>query len=149
MHSRLRNRLSPWHRWTIYALTGALLVSGLSWLIVSYLFVPQGETGPAPHPLGGPLLAVHGVAAGAAMIAYALVGHTHLRTGWQLPAIRGAALWLCAAILLLFLTGLGFYYVAAEGVIPYLRWTHVGAGLLLPAYLVRHIVRGHRVTRGH
>ena len=146
MKTRLRNRLSPWHRWTIYALTGAMLASGLGWLAVSYLLAPANEAGPAPHVLAGPLLAVHGIAAGVAMIAYALVGHTHLRTGWQIPAIRGAALWLCAAIVLLFLTGLGFYYIAVEGMIPYLRWTHVAAGLLLPACLVRHIARGHRAT---
>ena len=36
-HHRLHNRLSPWHRRTIYALTCALVLTGTGWLIVAYL----------------------------------------------------------------------------------------------------------------
>jgi hypothetical protein len=146
MRGRLHNRLPRWHRWTIYALTGLLLVSGLAWLVVVYLLAPAGEPTPAPHALAGPLLIAHGVAAYAALFAYALVGHAHIRTGWRVPKLRGAAFWLCALVAVLAITGLGLYYVATESAIPLLRWMHVAAGMLLPCWLAFHIARGRRAT---
>ena len=147
MGHRLHNRLPPWHRRAVYALTGVLLGSGLCWLVVAYLLAPAGEPTPAPHPWAGALLMVHGAAAYIALIAYALVGQVHLRTGWRVPTLRSAGLVLCATIALLTLTGLGFYYVAAEPAIPYLRWSHVGAGVILPCWLALHILRGRRATQ--
>jgi hypothetical protein len=149
MRHRLHNSLSRWHRRTIYALTGALVLSGIGWLIAAYLLAPAGEPTPAPHPLAGTMLALHGIAAYAALFAFALVGHVHLRTGWRVPALRSGAACLCATIAVLALTGLGFYYVAAESAIPFLRWTHVAAGVLLPCWLALHIVRGRRATGRH
>jgi hypothetical protein len=146
MRHRLHNRLPPWQRRTIYALTGLLVLSGLGWLVVAYLLAPAGEPTPAPHPLAGTMLALHGIAAYAALFAFALVGHVHMRTGWRVPSLRVGAFWMCATIAVLALTGLGFYYVATESVIPYLRWTHVAAGILFPGWLALHIVRGRQVT---
>jgi Opacity-associated protein A N-terminal motif len=147
MRHRLHNRLPQWHRRTIYALAGVLVVTGLGWLVVAYLLAPAGEPVPAPHPWAGTMLALHGVAAYAALVSFALVGHVHMRTGWRVPELRSAAFWLCAMILVLALTGLGFYYVAAEQAASFLRWSHVVAGLLLPGWLALHIIRGRRVTR--
>ena len=147
MRHRLHNRLPRWHRNAIYALTFLLVASGLAWLVAAYLLAPPGEPTPAPHPLAGPMLVAHGVAAYAALFAYALVGHTHMRTGWRVPALRSAAFWLCSMIALLALTGLGLYYVATESVIPFLRWGHVATGMALPCWLALHIARGRRVTR--
>jgi len=146
MRHRIHNRLGGLHRRTIYTLTGLLVLSGFAWLAAVYLAAPPGEPVPAPHPLAGPMLAVHGIAAYAALIAYALVGHAHLRTGWRVPSLRAAGFWLCASILLLALTGLGFYYVAAEGAVPWLRWSHVVVGMCLPLLLALHIVRGRRAS---
>ena len=146
MRHRLHNRLPPWHRRTIYALTVALVVSGVGWLVAAYLLAPNGEPTPAPHRFAGPLLAAHGIVAYAALIAYALVGHTHVRTGWRVPALRSAGLLLAVSIGMVALTGVGLYYVAAERLVPILRWTHVAAGLPLPGWLALHIARGRRTT---
>ena len=143
----LHNQLQRWHRRAIYALTVALIVSGIGWIVACYALAPPGDPTPAPHPFAGPLLAIHGISAYAALIAYALVGHAHLRTGWRVPALRSAALALLTTIAVLAVTGIGFYYVAAESAIPIIRWAHVAAGALLPCWLVLHIVRGRRVTR--
>src|SRR4029453_17191452 len=146
MRHRLHNRLPRWHRLTIYTLTGALGLSGIGWLIVVYLLAPAGEPTPAPPPLAGTMLALHGIAGYAALIAFALVGHVHMRTGWRVPALRNAAFWLCAIIAVLALTGLGFYYVATEGAVPFLPWTHVAAGAIFPLWLALPIVRGRLFT---
>lgn len=144
MGHRLHNRLPRWHRRAIYALTILLVASGASWLAVAYALAPPGEPTPAPHPLAGPLLAAHGVAAYAALFCYALVGHAHMRTGWRVPSLRSAGFWLLVSIAILALTGLGLYYVATEGAVPLLRWTHVAAGVFLPCWLALHIKRGRR-----
>lgn len=147
MRHRFHNSLPHWHRRTIYALTGVLVLSGLGWLAVAYLLAPPGEPTPAPHPLAATMLTLHGVAGYAALLAFGLVGHVHLRTGWRIRALRSGASWLCVSITVLALTGLGFYYLATESAVPFMRWTHVAAGLLLPCWLALHIVRGRRVLR--
>ena len=147
MGNRLHNRLPRWHRRTIYVLTALLFASGVAWIVACYALAPPGEPTPAPHRLAGPLLAIHGITAYASLLAYALVGHAHLRTGWRVPALRSAGLALLVTLGALALTGIGFYYVAAEATVPFIRWTHVGAGALLPCWLTLHIVRGRRVTR--
>ena len=146
MRHRMHNRLPRWHRRAIYLVTGLLVLSGLAWLAVGYLLAPPGEPTPAPHAYGGPLLAIHGVVAYVALVAYTLVGYTHMRTGWRVPDLRVAAFWLCATLALLIATGLGLYYVATETAHPALRWLHVAAGLLLPMVLALHILRGRRIA---
>jgi hypothetical protein len=147
MAHRLHNRLPRWHRNTVYTLTSLMVISGVAWLVVAYLLPAPGEPTPAPHPLAGPLLAVHGVAAYAALFAYALVGHTHIRAGWRVPVLRAAASWLLASVAVLALTGLGLYYVPSENAVEFLRWGHVAAGAGLPFCLLLHITRGRREAR--
>ncbi len=147
-HGRFHNRLPRWHRRAIYAATGTLLLSGAIWLIVAYGLAPPGEPLPAPHPWAGTLLMLHGVAAYVALPMFALVGHVHMRTGWRVPELRSAALALCVTLAFLVLTGLGFYYVSTESALPFLRWSHVAAGAVLPCGLALHILRGRRMTRG-
>ena len=148
MRHRRHNRLPRGLRRSIHGLTTLLVLSGAGWLVVAYLLAPMGEPTPAPHPWGGPLLAVHGVAAYAALLACGLVGHAHLRIGWQLPGLRGPGASLCAVMAALALSGLGFYYSANEAALPWLRWGHVAAGVALPLALALHIARGRRAT-GH
>ena len=150
MRHRPHNRLPRWHRRSIHALTAVLLVSGLAWLALVYLAAPPGEETPAPHPLAATALAIHGIAAQLALVVFALVGHAHLRVGWRVAAQRSAAVGLVAALVVLQLTGLAFYYSANEAALPWLRWTHAGVGVALPAVLGWHIARGRRSVRlGH
>jgi hypothetical protein len=145
--ARLHNRLPRWHRRTIYTLTVVLVVSGVAWIVACYALALPGDPTPAPHRLAGPLLAVHGIAAYAALFAYALVGHAHLRTGWRVPVLRSVGIALLATIAALALTGIGFYYIASEDAAPFIRWTHVAGGALFPCWLALHIARGRRVAR--
>jgi O-antigen/teichoic acid export membrane protein len=146
MHARARNRLPRWHRRLIYALVAVLVVTGAAWLAVAYLAAPPGEPTPAPHPWAGGLLAAHGIAAYAALVVCALVGHGHLRKGWRFGSLRAVGVGLGASLLALALTGLVFYYVAAEEAIPLARWSHVAIGVALPILLYVHIRRGRRVA---
>jgi hypothetical protein len=146
MRDRHPNRLRRAHRRAICALTATLVATGCGWLPVAYALAPPGELLPAPHRWAGVLLAAHGIAAYAALIAFALVGHAHVATGWRKPAQRAAGAALVAVALGLAATGLGFYYVANETAVPFLRWGHVVLGVVLPIALAVHIVRGRRMT---
>lgn len=141
------NRLPPWLRGSIYAVVAALLLSGLGWLLVAYALAPADEPTPAPHRWAGPLLALHGILAYAALILCALVGQMHLRVGWRRPEVRRRAVLLVTTLLALAITGLGFYYAADEDLVPWLRWSHVALGLLVPVTLALHVARGRRVSR--
>ncbi len=144
MRARVHNKLPRWQRSLVYALSAALVLTGLGWLVAVYVMAPAGEPTPAPHAWAGPLLALHGIAAYAALIAYAFVGHVHVRTGWREPALRPMGVALGVSIVVLAVTGLVFYYVANESAIPYARWTHVATGLVLPVVLALHIRNGRR-----
>lgn len=141
------NRLPPRLRTGIYAVVAALLLSGLGWLLVAYALAPADEPTPAPHRWAGPLLAVHGSLAYAGLLLCALVGQVHLRVGWRRPEVRRRAVLLVATLLALAFSGLGFYYAADEELLPWLRWSHVALGLLLPAALALHVARGRRMSR--
>ena len=139
-HNGLPDRL----RRTIYAVTALLAVTGVGWLFVVYALALPGEPTPAPHPLAGTLLMVHGIAAYAGIAVLALVGQAHLRTGWRTAALRIPGIALCLALALLIATGLGFYYSGNDELLPALRWSHVALGVLMPVALAWHIVIGRR-----
>lgn len=147
MTQRIHNRLPRTHRRVVYALVTVLTATGAAWLVVSYLAVAPGEPTPAPHAWSGSLLALHGIAAYAALFAFAFVGHAHVRTGWRIPALRAAGCWLLASIAVLAATGLALYYVATEAAIPVARWLHVAAGVALLVALTIHIRDGRRAAR--
>ena len=142
------NRLPRWHRRAIHALTALLWLSGIAWLVFVYTLAPPGEETPAPHAYAGTALTVHGVAAQVALIAFALVGHAHLRAGWRTREQRKSGIGVGLALTLLAATGLGFYYSANESALPLLRWSHVAIGAALPALVTWHAARAWRLRRG-
>jgi hypothetical protein len=144
---RPHNRLPRWHRRSIHALSAVLLLSGLAWLVLVYLLAPPGQETPAPHAFAGAALAIHGIAAQAALVVFALVGHAHLRAGWRTRAQRVNGAGVGMSMLLLLLTGLGFYYSASEAALPWLRWSHVAIGCLLPALVAWHATRARWLRR--
>lgn len=125
-------------------MTTLLLLSGLAWLVLVYLLAPAGEDTPAPHPWAGTALAVHGIAAQLALVVFALVGQAHLRAGWRMARQRRSGAGVGVALALLLLTGLGFYYSANEAALPWLRWSHVAAGVLLSGLVAWHTARVRR-----
>jgi len=141
------NRLPPWLRRGIHAVVAGLVLSGSGWLLVAYALAPAGEPTPAPHRWSGTLLAMHGTLAHAGLVLCALVGQMHLRIGWRRPEVRRRAVLLVGTLLMLAATGLGFYYAADEQLLPWLRWSHVAVGLLLPLALALHVARGRRLSR--
>jgi len=142
VHVRSHNRLPRSLRRTIYAAIGALVLSGLGWLLVTYLLASPDEPRPAPHPWAGTLLMAHGVAAYIGLFACALAGHAHIRVGWHTTRMRPVGTLLLVALALLTTTGLVFYYSGNDQVVEVSRWAHVAAGVVLPLVLLVHILAG-------
>ena len=67
------------------------------------------------------MLALHGCMAYAGLVLAALVGQAHSRAGWRIREARPLALWLGGLLTGLAGSGLGFYYVANDSLVPWLR----------------------------
>ena len=141
-------RLSRWHEWLIYAISGLLLVTGGAWLLLDRFGKVNGEFGPEPSPALPWLLLVHGAAAYAFAIAAAMLIPVHMRLGWNSGRNRRSGLLLVGISLFLILGGLALYYSTAEGFRSAATLSHWVVGLAMPVLIVLHLVRGKKSRPG-
>ena len=127
--ARLSRRISA----ALLVTLAALWVSGVSWLVLHYLFSQPGEFGLVRHPLETPALTVHGVLALLALFllgwfagrhASAAVSGRRLASGWWLT------LWLAALVI----AGGAQFFLASAAWQAGATLLHeiLGAALLLP-----------------
>jgi thiosulfate reductase cytochrome b subunit len=135
-------RLPRWHEWLIYAAAALLFATGIAWLMLDRFGKVDGEFGPEPSPALPWLLVVHGAAAYGFAIVAAMLIPVHMRLGWSAGRNRRSGLLLAGISLFLVLTGLALYYSTAEGVRSTASLTHWAVGLLVPALIILHLVRG-------
>ncbi|MEQ1880873.1 MAG: DUF4405 domain-containing protein [Burkholderiales bacterium] len=140
-------RLGPWHQWAVYLATGALVVSGILWLMLHYFFTGKGEFGPTIHPLETWMLRAHGAAAMAGLIVYGSLLPVHIRRAWAIRRNIVLGVGLVALMLLLTVSGYLLYYAGGEETRPVISAVHWIIGLAAPALLVWHIVSGKIQTR--
>ncbi|HTD03136.1 DUF4405 domain-containing protein [Undibacterium sp.] len=147
-HSRSRAvsfRLERWHRWTLYGVGTALLLTGLLWLLAHYFLRVAGEFGETVHPLEHLSMQMHGAVS---MIAWFFIGsllNNHIRrahnarrntlTGWLMIALLS---WLTVS-------GYGLYYLVTENNHHLWSLLHWISGILLPALVIWHISAGRRL----
>lgn len=136
--------LPKWHEWLVHATVGLLTATGLAWLLLDRFGTVEGEFGPEQSPALPWLLSGHGVLAYAFLVAAAMLVPVHMRLGWNARRNRSSGLSLVAIGLFLTVTGLLLYYASAEALRSLASTLHWVAGLLLPALLVLHLVRGKR-----
>jgi hypothetical protein len=140
-------RLGPWHEWAVYLATGALVVSGIVWLLLHYFFMGKGEFGPTIHPLENWMLRAHGAAAMAGLIVYGSLLPVHIRRAWALRRNIVLGIGLVSLMLLLTVSGYLLYYAGGEETRPVISLVHWVIGLAVPVLLVWHIVSGKVKTR--
>src|SRR5207244_1641648 len=66
--TRRPGRLPRWQEWSVYATLGALIATGIAWLLFDWFVRVNGEFGPGHHPAEHWTLIAHGVAAYAFLI---------------------------------------------------------------------------------
>ena len=142
--SRLRFRMEPWQRRTIYLCITALVTSGGVWLAGHFLLHSATEFGEANNPLEPWAMKVHGAVAMVALFFVGSLLNGHMRrahavrrnhrSGWSLIIFLG---WLTVS-------GYALYYIAGEQSRSFWSTSHWVPGLLLPLLVIVHVMLGRR-----
>ncbi|HKW95934.1 MAG TPA: hypothetical protein VJX92_28860 [Methylomirabilota bacterium] len=131
-------RLSFRFRATLYAVVGALFVTGAAWTALDRAAWPETSTY---------LLRLHG---GAAMVMLVLLGALlplHVRIAWRRRRNLASGLVMAGANAVLVVTAFGLYYTGSETLRHWTSELHVVVGLALPLLVAGHVVLGHRSRR--
>jgi hypothetical protein len=133
-----------WLRRSLYSSLGLLWLSGLAWLVLHWFFTRAGEFGPAPHPWQPQILVIHGVLAVVATFLFGWIAGSHVGAGWRRGAQRISGVSLIALLIVLALTGLGSYYLTADGARSVNSVLHEVAGILAVVPALVHWASGRR-----
>jgi drug/metabolite transporter (DMT)-like permease len=127
-------RLEGGLRWSIYSIVAVLFATGVAWWLL------DERAGPARHYL----IATHGLAAMAFLVALGATFTLHVREGWRrrLNRVSGAVVLTIAGVLML--TAFGLYYFGSDALRSCTSDLHIIIGLALPLLLAVHIVLGRR-----
>jgi len=138
------SRLVPWQRYSVFAIGGLLLVSGLLWLFLEHSVRVEGDFGPERHPLEHWMLVAHGVIAYASLLLFGLLAGTHVLPAWSRSRNRVSGSLMLGLLLVLIGTALGLYYLGGERAREWTSALHWGLGSAAPLLLVLHILLGRR-----
>jgi hypothetical protein len=127
-------RLESGLRWSIYALVAALFATGLAWWVL--------DKGPSSVRLY--LIAAHGLAAMAFLVALGATFTLHVREGWRRRLNRASGTVVLAVAGLLTLSAFGLYYIGSEALRDWASDLHIVVGIALPFLLAVHVVLGRR-----
>jgi hypothetical protein len=125
-------------RVAIYAVLGALWLSGCLWLLLDQYFSRPGEFGRTPNALEPPILLIHGIVAILSMYLLGWVTSRHVLKWWpgRLRRLSGASL--AAFFVLLSLSGFALFFVTDD------RWQRVSSvghdilGLGVTVFAIQH-----------
>jgi hypothetical protein len=131
-------RMPRRQRSAIFALLGALWVSGCLWLLLDQFFSSQGQFGRTPHPWQPALLLMHGILSIAAMYLLGWVSARHVLRWWpgRLRRLSGGTLSVFLAFLVV--TGFALFFVSDD------RWQRIAAvshdvlGVAVTAFGIQH-----------
>lgn len=135
-------QLARWHEWSIYLLFGALLISGLGWLVLDKWVRVAGEFGPEHHPAQHELIIVHGIVAYLFLLAAGALVPVHVKGGWAMGRNRVSGVTLAIALGVAALTALGLYYIGGDEARSWSSLVHWVIGLVAFPALAIHVVRG-------
>jgi hypothetical protein len=139
-------RLKKSRKLAVYAVSLALLLTGLLWLYFFYFVRVVDQFGfENPHPSQGYFMIAHALAALPAVWIYGFLWQIHVKPGWRARTKRwsGGTMW--TLVLLMILTGYALYYIGNDVVRDWVSLTHWIAGLVaLVVFLwhIRHTILG-------
>ena len=127
-------RLERGLRWSIYAIVVALFTTGLAWWLL--------DAGSSPARFY--LVAAHGLAAMAFLMAFGAIFALHVRQGWRRRLNRTSGALVLAVTGLLILTAFGLYYIGSDALRGLTSDFHIIVGFALPLLLAAHVLLGRR-----
>jgi hypothetical protein len=139
--TRRPGRLPRWQEWSVYATLGALIATGIAWLLFDRFVRVNGEFGPGHHPAEHWTLIAHGVAAYAFLIIGGAMIPVHITLGWNMRRNLKSGLTLATTCLVLAITALGLYYLGDEISRNRVSIIHWVVGLIaVPALLIHALI---------
>jgi hypothetical protein len=139
-------RLAPSLRRWLYGAGGAVLATGICWLILDRWGQRPTEFGLEPSPAAPWVLRAHGAAAMLVLLVFGAMIPLHLRRGWRARANRRSGAIIAASCALLVLSGYALYYAGGEELRRVAVLAHDVLGCAIPLILFWHVWRG-RVGR--
>jgi len=133
------------HRWTLYAASLALLLSGAAWAWVHGLD-DAGQAGDTLRRLKVWLLKAHGYAAVGFVLLLGTLLSGHVRRAWHARKNRANGAFFLTVISLLTISGYTLYYLGDEEWRSATSQFHLWLGLAAPVLLFWHIRSGRRAT---
>ena len=141
---RRPGRLPRWQEWSVYVSFGALIVTGITWLLLDWFVRIAGDFGPEHHPAEQWTLIAHGVIAYAFLIIGGAMIPVHITLGWNVKRNLKSGLTLAGSLLFLAATALGLYYLGEEIQRHWVSVVHWSVGLIAGPVLIVHALRGRR-----
>jgi cytochrome b561 len=134
-------QLRRFHRYLLYVVLLVLFLSGAAWAYLYYL-------SPRPEDLKQTVkawaLKIHGAAAMATLVLIGTVLIAHVKYAWAARRNRLNGIFFLAIFGVLTVTGYGLYYFGDDRLRVWTSWIHLGIGLILPLFLLMHILLGRR-----
>ena len=125
-------------RLAVYAILGALWLSGCAWLVLNQFFESKGPFGVTPHPWEGAILTLHGILAIMSMYLFGWLTARHLLVRWPERSRRLSGATLAASFVVLAVSGFALFFVSGD------RWQRPAAlahdvlGLGILALAIQH-----------
>lgn len=130
-------RLSPSHRYGLYACVAILFLTGIVWAFFHYIaHFDRAE------PL---LLKIHGAATFAFLFLIGALATKHVIVAWRAGTNRASGIATAVMVGMLIVSGYLLYYAGDEEFRAVVSWTHLGVGVGFGLYLIRHIWTGRRL----
>jgi hypothetical protein len=146
--ARGMHRITGWRWQGLVGTAIALLLSGLAWLALHYVW--GAGAGELPHPLEAWAMRVHGLAGFAALFMLGVLAEAHIPHGWRVSGRvrharqRATGVALCSLAGLLAISGYLLYYFAPEFMRPGIGIGHAAAGVAMAGLALLHARRKSR-----
>ena len=138
---RPRMELTRRRKWMIYGVLGSCWLSGVAWLIAHYWLAQAGE----PSPFEAWSLIAHGATAFAMLWLAGWLWAAHIQPWWSSGKRRVSGIVLCAAVLLLIVSGHLLYYAAGDSVREWTAFVHwiIGLAIALVMFFMYLMLKSH------
>jgi hypothetical protein len=136
--SIVEDRMPVAQRYAVYAVFGALWLSGCLWLLLHEYFAKPDEFGAARAPFEPTALLVHGVLALVATYLLGWIAARHVAQAWRDGRRRASGGAYSACVAALVLSGFALFFVSDD------RWQHLCAlahdvlGLAFTVFAAQH-----------
>ena len=141
-------QLSRRHRWSLYAIGLALLITGVAWAWLHHQ-EEAGNGAVSQREIQPWLMKAHGFAALGFVLLLGTLLPVHVRHSWHAHRNRANGIFFLSSVNILTLSGYTLYYLGDEKLRALCSNFHLWLGAALPLLLIWHIWLGRRASRSN